>query len=87
MERMQRAAHDSYQFLGAKEDFIETRNKLTAEQAKYFDQEIAIPEEERRARPKAAPDMDARFPAEAFLQWLYAYDATAETKKYLSKME
>ena len=87
VERMQRAGHEGYDFLGAKDDFLPIRDAAVAEATKAYDEYLALPEEKRRKAAKPEPDMDGRFPLEPFLQWLYTYDATAVTKQYLSGLD
>ena len=87
VERMQTGGHEGYGFLGAKGDFVTVRNAALAEATKMYDADLALPEEVRRTRPKPEPDMNARFPAEPMLQWLYTYDAVAATKQYLAEIE
>ena len=84
---MQAGGHEGYGFLGAKGDFVAIRNAMLAEQTKMYDADLVVPEEVRRTRPKPEPDMNARFPGEPMLQWLYTYDAAAVTKKYLAEMQ
>ena len=87
VERMQIASHEGYDFLaGTDADFVPIRDKILADQTKVYDIELEIPEEERRARPKAEHDMNARFQTEPYLQWLYGYDSVAVTKEYLSRL-
>ena len=86
VERMQEASREGAVFLGAYEDFIPIRDQAMAEQTKQYDIELALPEDVRRAKPKAKPDMHARFPTEPYLQWLYSYDAIAVTKEHLAKV-
>jgi hypothetical protein len=73
--------------LGAKGDFLPIRDAALAEATKAYDEDLALPEEVRRSRPKPEPDMNARFPMEPFLQWLYTYDATAVAKEYLAQLK
>ena len=87
VERMQTGGHEGYAFLGAKGDFIPIRDAALAEGTKMYDADLALPEEVRETRPKPEPDMNARFPTEPMLQWLYSYDATAVTKQYLAAGE
>lgn len=84
VERMQKASQEGYMFLGAKGDFVPVRDQMIAEQSKQFDELLAIPEEVRRAKPKAEPDMHCRFPMEPYLRWLYGYDAIPVARKYLA---
>ena len=81
---MQKASQEGYLFLGAQEDFLPTRDKMIMEQSKQFDELLAEPEEVRRAKPSAEPDMNAMFPLEPYLVWLYGYDAIAVAKEYLA---
>jgi hypothetical protein len=57
-----------------------------AAQTKADEEDLALPEEVRRARPKEQPDMHARFPLEPYIQWLYGYDAIADTREYLATL-
>ena len=84
---MQRGGHESYAVLGAKGDFLPVRDALFAEATKAYDEDLALPEAVRRSRPKPEPDMNAHFPMEPFLQWLYTYDATTVTKEYLARLK
>ena len=86
VERMQTAGHEGYSFLGAKEDFLPIRDEALAGATKAYDEELALPEDVRRSRPKSDPDMNARFPLEPYLQWLYGYDAIAVTRRHLSNL-
>lgn len=80
---MQRGGHEGYAFLGAKGAFLPIRDAAVAEATRAYDEDLALPEEVRKSRPKPEPDMNERFPLEPFLQWLYTYDAAAVTKQYL----
>ena len=84
---MQKAGHEGYAFLGAKEDFLPIRDQALAEVTKAYDAELKLPEDIRRSRPKPDPDMNARFPLEPYLQWLYGYDAIAVAKQHLAQLE
>ena len=86
VERMQRAGHEGYAFLGAKGDFTAIRDQALAEGTKLYDAELALPEDERRSWTKPEPDMNARFPLEPYLQWLYGYDAIAVAKEHLAQL-
>ena len=87
VERMQTAGHEGYAFLGGKEEFLPIRDSALAEATKAYDEDLELPEEVRRSRPKSAPDMNARFPLEPYLQWLYGYDAIAVARQYLAQLK
>ena len=86
VERMQTTGHEGYAFLGAKEDFLPIRDAALAEGTKAYDEELELPEDVRRSKPKPDPDMHARFPLEPCLQWLYTYDAIAVARRYLAQL-
>ena len=86
VERMQEASHEGYDFLGAAGDFQPIRDQALADATNMYDAELALPKEERCKRPKMKPDMYGRFPLEPYLQWLYGYDTTADTKLYMSQL-
>jgi len=83
VERMQKASHEGYGFLGAQGDFQFIRDKALADATKMYDADLALPDGKRRTKPRTPPDMHARFPLEPYLQWLYGYDAVAATRKHL----
>lgn len=83
---MQTASHEGYMFLGASEDFLPIRDQALAEQTKIYDEELSLPEDVRRSKPKPEPDMNARFPTEPYLQWLYGYDAIAVAREHLAQL-
>ena len=84
VERMQEASREGYAFLGASEDFMPIRDEMVAKQTKAFDDELMLSEEVRRAKPKAEPEMNGRFPFEPYLQWLYGHDVIEDTRQYLA---
>lgn len=87
VERMQRGGHEGYAFLGANENFMPIRDAAFTEASKMYDEDLAVPDEVRRTRPKPEPDMNAAFPSEPMLQWLYTYDAVAVTREYMAELE
>lgn len=56
----------------------EKRDQLFKLIWKRDDEELTLSEAERRARPKAEPDMDGLWGQPGFAQWLYSYDAVEE---------
>ena len=58
----------------------QSRDQMYEKQMQQQDEELALGEAERRARPKARPDMDAPFGDPSFFQWLYRYDAVEEVR-------
>lgn len=87
VERMQRAGHEGYNFLSAGGEDAVARNKALAAAKVFYDSELALSEEERMARHPVPRDMHCRFALEPYLQWLYRYDAVAETEELLSKLQ
>lgn len=84
---MQAACHEGVEFLQTKDpDVMVMRNKMMAAATKAYDEDLALPDEVRRTRAKETPDMNAKFPTEPYLQWLYGYDAIAVAKEYLDKL-
>lgn len=81
---MQTASHDGVGFLNAGGEMKEARDRHLAEVEKAWDVELQRPEEERRATAKSAPDMNAPFPSQPYLQWLYGTDVIAEARRYLA---
>lgn len=59
---------------------------MMAGATKAYDEDLALPDEVRRTRAKERPDMNAKFPSEPYLQWLYGYDAIAVAREYLAKL-
>ncbi|KAK5171736.1 uncharacterized protein LTR77_003372 [Saxophila tyrrhenica] len=86
LHRMQIACHDAVELLDGKEDFIPVRKQMLAAATKAYDADLALSEAERRARPKEDADMQAKFPTEPYLQWLYGYDAIAIARGHLAKL-
>lgn len=85
VERLQVASHEGYNYHGSV-DQATREAALSAVTAKYKE-ELTLPEEERRNRPKTVPDMFAKFPLPAYCQWLYDYDTVAVTQEYLAKLD
>jgi hypothetical protein len=87
VERMQRASQESARnLLTAEGDAAKERDRVLGERTKAIEEELMLPEEERRARPKPEPDMNAPFPSPPYLQWLYASDVVADAREYLGSL-
>lgn len=87
VERMQKASHEGYTFLSAGGEDAIVRNKALAAARIFYDSELALSEEERLTRQPVQGNMNCRFGLEPYFQWLYRYDAVAETKELLSKLD
>lgn len=85
VERLQIASHEGYNYHGSV-DQATREAALHAATAKYKS-ELTLPEEERRKRPKTTPDMTAKYPLPAYVQWLFDYDTVTVTQEYLAKLD
>ena len=82
VERMQLASHDGYGFLSAGGEGKEQRDAFLGALVKANEEELKLPVEERKKKPLPPADMNAPFPTPPYLQWLYGYDAIAETRRW-----
>lgn len=88
VERMQKASQEGYEFLGATADGMMVRNKFLEESNKITDAELALPDVAFKTmlNMREGADMHARFPLAAYRQWLYGYDAVAETRQHVANI-
>lgn len=86
--RIQKAGHEGFDFLGSKNsDFIATRNEILAKGSEDFTQRLDALERGECPTKKSlrSPDVNARFPTEAFRQWLSGYDIVDATRAELQE--
>jgi len=55
---------------------------MLAERMKAEDEELKVPEQERRKKPLPPANMKAPFPSPPYTQRLYGYDAIRESRQW-----